>query len=234
MSNEPTATTVAQDFSARVSSVLDAAGRRHSEHAHELRDAMARREALEAAFEGIAATLHQRVIRPRLEVLTARFEGVRVEHARTSAGVHTRCVFPHSDRYPASVSLTLGILLDADRGAASVFQSLEIIPILFDFERGSHMDVSLDQPDERAVADWVEGKLLAFLETYLRVETDPNYQRVNGHVDPVCGMRIQASAAEQRRQFRSHTYYFCSSTCEQRFAADPEFYVDRRAQQLEA
>ena len=234
MSNDHKATTVAQAFSERISSVLDAVNRRRSDQAHALHDAMAQRDALEATFERVAAALYERVIRPRLEALTARFEGVRVEHARTVAGVHTRCVFPRSDRYPASVTLTVGILLDADKGVASVFQSTEIIPIFFEFERGRHLDVPLESPDEGAVAEWVEGRLLAFLETYLRLETDPGYQRGNEHVDPVCGMRISASAAEHHRQFRSHTYHFCSANCELRFASDPEFYVERRAQQLNA
>lgn len=43
--------------------------------------------------------------------------------------------------------------------------------------------------------------------------------------DPVCGMTISASGAAEHREYEGATYYFCSSSCAQRFDADPARYA---------
>jgi len=47
--------------------------------------------------------------------------------------------------------------------------------------------------------------------------------------DPVCGMRIDPHAAEHRREHRGRTYYFCGAGCAEKFAADPEAYLEGEA-----
>ncbi len=42
--------------------------------------------------------------------------------------------------------------------------------------------------------------------------------------DPVCGMRIQ-SASARHLAYDRHDYYFCSRTCEDEFARDPERFL---------
>ena len=43
--------------------------------------------------------------------------------------------------------------------------------------------------------------------------------------DPVCGMAIEESAAAGTATYEGKTYYFCSSSCQQRFEADPGQYA---------
>jgi len=43
-------------------------------------------------------------------------------------------------------------------------------------------------------------------------------------IDPVCGMQIDEQKAAARAEFQGVTYYFCSSTCHQKFLADPGKY----------
>jgi YHS domain-containing protein len=64
------------------------------------------------------------------------------------------------------------------------------------------------------------------VETYLRVGSEPQYQRGNLQIDPVCGMNLSAADIEERVTVRGHTCHFCSSGCRERFAAPPEFYLD--------
>ena len=44
-------------------------------------------------------------------------------------------------------------------------------------------------------------------------------------IDPVCGMQILDTDAVGQQQYRGTTYYFCSSSCQEKFAAKPEAYV---------
>jgi Cu+-exporting ATPase len=47
--------------------------------------------------------------------------------------------------------------------------------------------------------------------------------------DPVCGMTVDPVHARGTLEHRGVTYYFCSPGCQQRFAADPEGWLERRA-----
>ena len=50
--------------------------------------------------------------------------------------------------------------------------------------------------------------------------------QVPTEVDPVCGMRVDPARAAGRHQHRGRTYYFCNPHCRERFAADPERYLE--------
>lgn len=43
--------------------------------------------------------------------------------------------------------------------------------------------------------------------------------------DPVCGMEIDEEQAAAAIEHDGSTYYFCSESCRDQFAADPERYT---------
>ena len=43
--------------------------------------------------------------------------------------------------------------------------------------------------------------------------------------DVVCGMTVDANAAEHRAEYQGQTYYFCSAGCRTKFIADPQNYL---------
>src|SRR6202022_4255059 len=43
--------------------------------------------------------------------------------------------------------------------------------------------------------------------------------------DPVCGMEIEMGSAAATRNYEGETFYFCSSSCAQKFDADPARYA---------
>ena len=45
------------------------------------------------------------------------------------------------------------------------------------------------------------------------------------HKDPVCGMEVEESEAAGQSDHEGTTYYFCSTTCKDRFDASPEDYI---------
>jgi Cu+-exporting ATPase len=44
-------------------------------------------------------------------------------------------------------------------------------------------------------------------------------------VDPVCGMMVDRARAAGSHGHAGRDYYFCSESCRQRFAADPERFL---------
>jgi Cu+-exporting ATPase len=44
-------------------------------------------------------------------------------------------------------------------------------------------------------------------------------------IDPVCGMRVDASTAKYRAEHDQQAYYFCSAHCRGKFVAAPETYL---------
>jgi YHS domain-containing protein len=45
--------------------------------------------------------------------------------------------------------------------------------------------------------------------------------------DPVCGMDVEKATAAGRTEHKGQTYYFCGSTCKEKFDLNPEQYVGK-------
>jgi YHS domain-containing protein len=64
------------------------------------------------------------------------------------------------------------------------------------------------------------------------------HKRTDGHddaagspakaTDPVCGMTVDTARAKSS-VYEGHTYYFCSSSCREKFEAAPESYLKGQA-----
>ena len=48
------------------------------------------------------------------------------------------------------------------------------------------------------------------------------------HIDPVCGMKVDANSAERSVGHQDQSYYFCGPGCRQKFEADPARYLQPR------
>ena len=47
--------------------------------------------------------------------------------------------------------------------------------------------------------------------------------------DLVCGMDVDPATAAGRSDYKGQTYFFCSSTCKEKFDLDPGQYVGKSA-----
>jgi YHS domain-containing protein len=47
--------------------------------------------------------------------------------------------------------------------------------------------------------------------------------------DLVCGMEIETATAAGRTEYKGQTYYFCGSTCKEKFDHNPEQYSRKSA-----
>jgi len=51
------------------------------------------------------------------------------------------------------------------------------------------------------------------------------------HKDPVCGMIVEPQQGDRRAFYEGQTYHFCSTSCREKFIADPGGYLSGRAQE---
>ena len=216
----------ADAFAHRLHALIASAVERRATEARDREVEMEQRVHLQLAFERLANRLHHGEIRPRMEAVARCFENARLEHLKSSVGTLSVCTLERTDRFPATTTLTVGVVFDPDRVAASVTYRLQIIPVLMEFEGQDALLVELDSPQVEQIVNWLEHRLERFAETYLRLERDPRYRAGTEHVDPVCGMRVTAASAVRLDRAR-HTFYFCAPTCRERFEADPGYYGDR-------
>lgn len=184
---------------------------------------MQRRESSLAAFERMAGPLHTNMIGPAIERLAQHLPGSAVEHYRTVQGFFSTCRVDRSEAYPAFASVTIGLERGVDGPGTVATCQMSIVPMLISFEPVAQLALAAE-PAEEAVAEWFASRLIRFLETYLRVGLDPNYQQGAIRKDPVCGMMVAASLLPHREQIGNQTYYFCSEACHRRFVTDPDLY----------
>jgi YHS domain-containing protein len=73
------------------------------------------------------------------------------------------------------------------------------------------------EDDDEAFSGWLEDRILDFVDTYLRLETHPLYQKDNSVIDIICGMHIPFTAATSSVLRDGRTFYFCSEYCKEAF-----------------
>jgi YHS domain-containing protein len=197
-----------------------------------LQQRMAEAEARQQRYTALADHLMRDVIRPRMEKLKSLFDNAKMPEARNSR--HTAgCQFEHSDRFPATAFLEIGVTRDGEVKTVVLQYQLDIYPSLFPFERRDELTLPLDQVDDDKAIAWVEAKLLDFMDTYLQLQTSDRYQEENLVIDPVCGMRVNKAFAADQMNYRIRTYYFCTPECRARFAENPESYLTNEAKDKE-
>ncbi len=164
----------------------------------------------------IADRLMDEVIRPRLEKLAGCFENARVPEGQ---GGRHNCVyrFERTPRFPATAALEFGVTQSGQIRTLEVYHDVHIVPAYGATPWPDRLSLPLDEVDEGRVAAWVEEKVLAFLDAYLRLETADSYQEQNRVTDPVCGMRLNKVSASAWCEFGGYTFYFCTEGCRTRF-----------------
>lgn len=170
-------------------------------------------------FAAVARRKVDSVIRPRMDELARHFDNATITERHGDSDFHSVCEFSHTPRFPATVTFDICLLPGDDYTALTARYSLEILPVLMEFKRDEERSFPLEDADE-AMGLWVEEKIVEFVDTYLRLETHPLYQKENVVSDPVCGMQIAATAATSRVVLTGHTIYFCSEVCKEAFLKD--------------
>ncbi len=176
-------------------------------------------------FGQTADRILQTLIRPRLQKLAEHFDNAELLPPEQSGRYRCDCRFRHAERFPATAKLTLSVSHDSRVEKLIAGYDLEILPTFFQFERHDEIVFPLDGVDESRLAQWLDAKLLQFVDTYLQLEMADQYQKENLVTDPVCGSRITKVCAVARQEYQGRTVYFCSRVCHSKFTAEPHLYT---------
>ena len=185
---------------------------------------MAANDARGERFTQLAHSLMQQVVRPRLAALANAFPNASL--AEKEPLYSCQCNFGYCERFPVYVKLEMGLEHDLTLEKVFCTYKLNMSPVFIKFSEQDKLDLSLDNVDESAVADWVEARLLNdFLNAYLQIDRGQAELDEDVATDPVCGMRLSRFATTVVEDYLGHSYFFCSSQCADKFAADPKAYV---------
>lgn len=206
----------------KVSKLAERILSRFEQHEHDLADKQLQLDSqmkeLLVQRERLAAVAKHKietVILPRMEELSRHFDNSKVDLLHTDADFNCICEFAHTPRFPATVKLGIA-LLPGKNDALTARYDLSIFPVLMEFNRNTEETFPLDC-DEEVLGGWVDNRILEFIDTYLRLETHPFYQKDNTVLDIICGMRIPSIAATSTVERHGRTFYFCSEHCKDAF-----------------
>lgn len=155
------------------------------------------------------------LIKPRLQVLADRFKD-RV-HVDPLVTAHQRQVTYRFDARIARIELTFRVSHDADVRNLVFDQDLEVLPILMQFDRHSQLTVPLDRIDEAKVLEWVDDRIVAFVQTFLEIHQNRYYQKDILVTDPVAGVEMPKFAAKCSLESGGKTHYFVSEETRREF-----------------
>jgi YHS domain-containing protein len=136
------------------------------------------------------------------------------------------CWFGYCERFPASTKVAFAVEHDVRFENVAVCLEVSMMPVFIKLNERDKLTSPLDEVKDEAVAEWVEQRLLEFLDSYLRIDRGGEDFDEEAVTDPVCGMRISRSAAVASDTYRGHPYFFCSRECQERFAREPTAYVE--------
>lgn len=169
-------------------------------------------------FHSTAHRILAAVFVPRMRELTRHFENSRLEEPGPAAGFQSTCVFSPTDRFPAKVILNLSVTPSGYFEQMETHYSLGISPALIKYKRYDSQNFNLESAScEEEICLWVETNIFDFIETYLQLETHPEYQKDKFVIDPVCDMRFPISQAAGKVEKNGSIIYFCSEVCKEAF-----------------
>src|SRR5580704_7640321 len=123
------------------------------------------------AYQSAARQLMGSVIRPRIEKVMAFFPNALLSPAEADTESQWCCRFQRTAEYPASTKLSFFVSPDAGFENVLVTYDLEILPIYFRFQGHDQLAVPLDGVPAASVTDWIDAKLLEFVDAYVRTQT---------------------------------------------------------------
>lgn len=168
-------------------------------------------------FVSESRRIMEAVVRPSVEKLRKQFGNAGIEEGHELTCL---CRFAPTVQYPARVAVSFSLFPVDAFSKVCVRYTLELLPILMPYRSNDSASFPLSGAEDE-LSEWVEEKVLEFLDTYLQLEAHPLYQRENVVVDPVCGMRI-LRADSQAAEVHGKSFFFCSRQCREAFLREAQ------------
>ncbi len=134
-------------------------------------------------------------------------------------------VVPYSKECPAKVELSFRLGHDGPIENAILEYDLDVIPIFIAFEKHDQLVIPVDNPDEDAIAAWIDDKLVGFTRTYFEMYFTEQYQKESMETDPVMTIRFPRAFAAGKGEYQGRTYYFYTNESLHEFERAPSEYV---------
>ncbi len=174
-------------------------------------------------FEELAHHLNEEIVKPRLEMVASYLKNACMQEGSSSNG--SACWFEFCERFPTFAQLEFTIEHDVRFDKLIVQIHTRMMPVFVRFNEKDNLLLPLDAVDDEEVADWVEERLLEFLDTYLRIDAGGEDFTEEPVTDPVCGMQLDRLKAAASDSYYGHSYYFCCEGCLTKFQKTPEQYA---------
>lgn len=186
-----------------------------AEKQQQLDDSMKKLLELKDRLAASAKRQVETVVLPRMQELLQHFDNGTIEVQQNDNYFGCVCEFAHTPRFPATVRFGIA-LLPGNETCYTARSDLNILPVLMEYIRNNEALIPFECEND-TLSSWVEDRILEFVDTYLRLETHPLYQKDNTVIDIVCGMHIPFTAATSSIVREGRTFYFCSEHCKEAF-----------------
>ena len=181
--------------------VEDRIKRNQSQQMEVYRDRQQRLEKFEQTLNHL-----REVWRPRLEAFAKRF-GDRVK-VTPSAGPTQRAATYEFKTELAHVQLRFSAATDHDVQQIILNYDLQIMPILMQYESHAELALPLDAVDDDAIAQWIDDRLVQFVQTYLSLQENQYYLQKHMVEDSIAHVRFPKFAAGATLESEGKTHYF--------------------------
>src|SRR5262249_54445234 len=180
------------ELTSRIDSAISAAREKvRKEQQDLLQDHPTRQKRLEK-YEQVQTRVRE-VARPRLKALAEKFgDRVKVSPSVTQSSGSVKFDF---QARVARVDLTFAVAPDLDVRNAVVSYNLNIIPILMKFDSHSEFTSPIDDFDADGLANWLDERIIGFVDTFIRLYENEYYSRSEYVTDPVANVRFPKFAA---------------------------------------
>jgi YHS domain-containing protein len=108
----------------------------------------------------------------------------------------------------AHVQLRLSATTDEEVRQVILNYDLDIRPILMKYDRHTELALPLDAVDDEKIAQWIDDRLVQFVQTYLSLHENQYYLKEHMVEDPVAHVRFPKFAAGAKLESGGKTHYF--------------------------
>ncbi|QEF97373.1 hypothetical protein Mal15_14130 [Stieleria maiorica] len=184
-----------------------------------------------------AATQKQikRIIDDRLGVLTSQSifsdatltdgDGIGCTAGTRSSGSITTITLPISATRHKAMEFSLRVFHDTDVKTAVVEYRMQVLPVFVRFAARDQLTIPIADETDTCVIDWIDAKLVGFVETYFDVFFHREYQRKHLVTDPVFGIPFPKSMASDIRERHGLTLHFFTEESCRLFDERPSYYL---------
>ena len=149
---------------------------------------------------------------------------MRCSHSRT-----TMLTLLASDLRPVPMKIVFTVGPDSPVQEAILDYRLQFLPIFIPYDKHDQLAISIKEPAEAALVEWIDDKLVGFTRTYFGVLFHHEYQERCLQTDPVMRIAFPMAFAESKAEYLGQTYYFYTAESKQVFEQDPTPYVNGEA-----